>query len=170
MTDTSYESHSSSDSTTNDTDSGIVESYSRRPRDVGLVSNVPASPIDNVANDDHGHVENVPHEKRDWHLPTELLQATLADDGIEEQIGADVLDMYLDVQQSLIDHKLAESRPAISLDKPSVEDLPTTFDAFEPTASADDQEDRPEPPQPSQPDAIQRAYGRLFSELRRRKK
>lgn len=168
--DMSSESHSSSESTTNGNDSGIVESYSRRPRDVRHVSNVPAQPIDNAATDDHERVENVPHENRDWHLPTKLLQATLADDGIEEQIGADVLDMYLDVQQSLLDRKLAESRPAISLDKPSVEDLHPMFDEFEPTASADDREDRAEQPQSSPPDAIQRAYGRLFSELRRRKK
>lgn len=169
-TDSSSESHSSLDSLAEDTDSGIVESYSRRPRDVRHVSNVPTQPIDNTAADDHERVENVPHERRDWHLPTELLRATLADDGIEEQIGADVLDMYLDVQQSLLDRKLAESRPEITLDKPTVEDLRATFDEFEPTASAADREDRPEPTQSSQPDVIQRAYGRLFSELRRRKK
>lgn len=166
----SHESRSSSGSTISDNDSGIVESYSRRQRDVGQASNALAQSIDNAAADDHDHDENGPHEKRNWDLPRELLQATLADDGIEEQIGADVLDMYLDVRQSLLDRKLAEGRPTISLDKPNIEDPRSMFDEFEPTVSADGRGDRPEPPQPSQPDAIQRAYGRLFSELRRRKK
>ena len=142
--------------------SGIVESYSRKPRDVGQVSNLPVQQSEQATSEDHGQVENLPHEKRDWHLPTELLQATLADDGVEEQIGADVLDMYLDVQQSLLDHRVASGRPKADELPPIVDEFPS-----ETNAECDEQLDS----QPAtKPDAIQRAYGRLFSELRRRKK
>lgn len=161
-TDETHESHPSDELPAQEVDSGIVESYSRRPRDVGHVSNMPAQSHD-VPVDDHEHIENVPHEKRDWHLPTELLQATLADDGIEEQIGADVLDMYLDVQQSLIDRKIAA-------DKPAMVELPSVVDEFESQRLSSDDTHSEQPPRAVQPDAIQRAYGRLFSELRRKKR
>ena len=163
-----YESHSQ-EPDSGVCDSGIVESYSRKPRDVGQVSNLPVEKFDQSASEDHGQVENLPHEKRDWHLPTELLQATLADDGIEEQIGADVLDMYLDVQQSLLDHRAASGRPARSFGRPKAEELPPIVDEFPPEANVESDE-HPESPRATQPDAIQRAYGRLFSELRRKKR
>ncbi len=131
--------------TGSDLDSGIVESYSRQPRNAGMVSNLPQA-----------------EAKRDWHLPTELLKATLDDDGIEEQIGAGVLDMYLDVQQSLIGRQAASGRLPISLDKPAGES--------QPELEIEERLDRNGEPQATQPDVIQRAYGRLFSELRRRRK
>ncbi len=143
-------------------DSGIVESYSRRPRSVGEVSNLPVQKSEQPVSEDHGQVENLPHEKRDWHLPTELLQATLADDGIEEQIGADVLDMYLDVQQSLLDHRAVSARP-------KEDELPPVVDKF-PSATHAECDEHSESQPVTKPDAIQRAYGRLFSELRRKKR
>lgn len=152
-TDESHESLPSEPATGSDHAAGIVESYSRKPRNVAQVSNL-------------HHDE----PKRDWHLPTELLKATLEDDGIEEQIGAGVLDMYLDVQQSLIDRQMVSSRPTNSLDKPPTERLPVTAEEFEPRDRTEDDVQRPDPSQATQPDAIQRAYGRLFSELRRRKR
>ncbi len=148
--------------TNSDLDSGIVESYSRKPRNAGHVSNVPTRPQDDVAPETSGHDEIVPHEKRDWHLPTELLHATFEDDGIEEQIGVDVLDMYLDVQQSLIDRQIAAGRPMSSQEEPA-EESPSE-PGFE------ERLDRTSEPQSAQPDVIQRAYGRLFSELRRKKR
>jgi type II secretory pathway predicted ATPase ExeA len=157
----SYESHSpETDSSIGD--SGIVESYSRKPRDVGQDFNLPVQKPEPPASDDHRQVENLPHEKRDWHLPTELLQATLADDGIEEQIGADVLDMYLDMQQPLLDQRLASERS-------TVDELPPIVDEF-PSETNDESHKPLESQSVTKPDAIQRAYGRLFSELRRRKK
>ncbi|MBC7821379.1 MAG: AAA family ATPase, partial [Planctomycetaceae bacterium] len=151
-------------------DSGIVESYSRKPRDVGQVSNLPIQDSGHAASEDHELVQQLPQEKQDWHLPTELLQATLEDDGIEEQIGAELLDMYLDVQQSLLDQRVASARQTRSFDKPKAEELPPAVDEFE-THTSIEGDDRPEPPRATiQPDAIQRAYGRMFSELRRRKK
>ena len=123
-----------------DLDSGIVESYSRQPRNAEPVAHVTRS-----------------ESTRDWHLPTELLQATFLDDGIEEQIGTEVLDMYLDVQQSLIDRELQSGRTRSRPAESQSQDLPQTADEFAPQAPT------------AQPDAIQRAYGRLFSELRRRK-
>ena len=139
-------------------DSGIVESYSRKSRTVGHVSNVPVQSPSQRPEEVAEHVENVPHEKRDWHLPTELLQATLADDGIEEQIGAEVLDMYLDVQQSLIEQRIISER--------SAEPKPKAVVVDESNIDSDDAESS----RVTQPDAIQRAYGRLFSELRRKKR
>ncbi len=162
----SYESHSSQPQ---EPDSGIVESYSRKPRDVGQVSNLPVQKSEQAVSEDHGQVENLPHEKRDWHLPTELLQATLADDGIEEQIGADVLDMYLDVQQSLLDHRVAYERPTKSFDRPKADELPPIVDEF-PSETNAERDEQLEPQSVTKPDAIQRAYGRLFSELRRKKR
>lgn len=157
----SYESHPlESDSSVGD--SGIVESYSRKPRGVGQVSNLPVQKSEPAASQDHGQVENPPHEKRDWHLPTELLQATLADDGIEEQIGADVLDMYLDVQQSLLDHRVDSARS-------KADELPAIVDEF-PSATHAECDEHLESQPATKPDAIQRAYGRLFSELRRKKR
>ena len=157
----SYESHPQ-ETDSGFGDSGIVESYSRKPRDVGQVSNLPVQKSEQAASDDHGQVENLPHEKRDWHLPTELLKATLADDGIEEQIGADVLDMYLDVQQSLLDHRVASGRP-------KADSLPPIVDEFPSETNAECDEHLESQPV-TKPDAIQRAYGRLFSELRRKKR
>ena len=141
-------------------DSGIVESYSRKSRTVGHVSNVPVQSPTQRAEEEAGHVESVPHEKRDWHLPTELLQATLADDGIEEQLGADVLDMYLDVQQSLIEQRMVSGRSAESASKPKAVEVEES--------KIDD--DYSEPSRETQSGTIQRAYGRLFSELRRKKR
>ena len=141
-------------------DSGIVESYSRKSRTVGHVSNVPVQSPTQRAEDEAGHVESVPHEKRDWHLPTELLQATLADDGIEEQLGADVLDMYLDVQQSLIEQRMVSGRSAESAVKSKAVEVEES--------KIDD--DYSEPSRETQSGTIQRAYGRLFSELRRKKR
>ncbi len=144
--------------TNSDLDSGIVESYSRKPRNVRHVSNVPVPQHDDVAPESSEHDES----KRDWHLPTELLRATFEDDGLEEQIGVDVLDMYLDVQQLLIDRQIASGRLTISSEKPAEESQ------SEPGIE-ERQEHLGERPA-SQPDAIQRAYGRLFSELRRKKR
>ena len=167
----SYESHPSQppESDFSVGDSGIVESYSRKPRDVGPVSNLPVQQSEQAASKDHGQVENLPHEKRDWHLPTELLQATLADDGIEEQIGADVLDMYLDVQQSLLDQRVTSGRPKRSFDSPTAAELPPIVDEFRSETIAESDEHLDSQPV-TKPDAIQRAYGRLFSELRRKKR
>ena len=158
--------------TGSDFDSGIVESYSRKPRNPGQASNRPVPQHDDVAPTTDGPVENLPHDEpqRDWHLPTELLKATLEDDGIEAQIGADVLDMYLDVQQSLIDRQMASGRRTNSLDMPQAERSPAPVDDFEPRERTEDDVERPDPSQATQPDTIQRAYGRLFSELRRRKR
>ncbi|TXT28930.1 MAG: ATPase AAA [Planctomycetota bacterium] len=167
------ESQESPDWANPEASSGIVESYSRRPRDVRPVEGVPDQAHGHSENDDPGHVEIVPHEGRDWNLPSELLQATLADDGIEEQIGADVLDMYLDVQQSLIDRQLASARPASSQEPPKREELSAPITAEEVSREADfvSQNDRDSEPSRTVPtDAIQRAYGRLFSELRRKKR
>jgi type II secretory pathway predicted ATPase ExeA len=153
--------------------SGIVESYSRRPRDAGHVANVPVQAHDHAEKEDRGPVEDVPREGRDWHLPTELLNATLADDGVEEQIGADVLDMYLDVQQSLIERQLASARPASSREQPKPEELPAPIEAEDVSAKQDFEvpnERGSEPGQVAPADPIQRAYGRLFSELRRKKR
>lgn len=152
-----------------ETESGIVESYSRQPRDVGHISNVPIQSHEEDV-EEHELVENLPHEKRDWHLPTELLKATCEDDGVEEQIGADVLDMYLDVQQSLIDRKIATDRRANSWEASKPEALSSAIEAVEPSAQEEDDVEPPQASQVSRPDSIQRAYGRLFSELRRRKK
>lgn len=157
-TDGPQESLPSESGTSSDLDSGIVESYSRKPRSVGQVSNLPVPQRDDVAMTTDGHDE----PKRDWHLPTELLQATFEDDGIEGQIGAEVLDMYLDVQQSLIDRQNASGRLTVSLKKPT--------DEYQPEPNNDERLERNREPQATQPDAIQRAYGRLFSELRRRRK
>lgn len=143
---------------TNDTEAGIVESYSRRPRNAGQTPSRPLASLEEVESLVE-HVESLPQEKRDWHLPTELLQATQADDGIEEQVGAEVLDMYLEVQQSLIDHKLA----ARQAPNAAADSSPTQ-------RSVEERLDRLTQPQANNPDAIQRAYGRLFSDLRRRRK
>lgn len=125
-----------------DLDLGIVESYSRNPRNVG--------PVSNEARDE---------VKLDWHLPTELLKVTLEDDGVEEQMSADVLDMYLDVKQSLVDRQIAKDASANS----EAEDLPQDL-------GRDDRSDRVADSSADKPDVIQRAYSRLFSELRRRRK
>lgn len=150
--------------TSSDLNSGIVESYSRKPRSVEQVSNSSVPPHGDAVSSSDEQVEGLPHDKpkRDWHLPTELLQATFEDDGIEEQIGADVLDMYLDVQQSLIDRQMASGQPTVSLEKPAMESLsePELGERLERICE----------PQATQPGAIQRAYGRLFSELRRKKR
>ncbi len=162
----SYESHSSQPQ---EPDSGIVENYSRKPRGMGQVSNLPVQNSEQATSEDHGQVENLSHKKRDWHLPTELLQATLADDGIEEQIGAEMLDMYLDVQQSLLNHRADSGRPTKSFDRPKAVELPPIVDEFPSETNAEC--DEPLESQPvTKPDAIQRAYGRLFSELRRKKR
>ncbi|MFM9962361.1 MAG: ExeA family protein [Planctomycetaceae bacterium] len=150
-------------------DAGIVESYSRKPRDVRPISNLPIPEARNADVETHEPAKNPPDEKHDWPLANELLKATLADDGIEEQIGADVLDMYLDVQQTMLDHRLTAARP-MSMAKPQADEFPPTIDEYEPQARVTDQVERFEPTQAIPPDAIQRAYGRLFSELRRRKK
>lgn len=138
-----------------DLDSGIVESYSRKSQNVGPVSNEPRNEI-----------------KRDWHLPTELLKATLEDDGVEEQIGADVLDMYLDVQQSLVDRQIASGGSEASREKPIAEDASANFEAedLQQDLGMEERSDRVVDSPVDQPDVIQRAYGRLFSELRRRRK
>jgi len=150
-------------------DSGIVESYSRKPRSLAQLSNLPEQQSRETNSEDHQQVNNPPQEKRDWHLPTELLQATAADDGIEEQIGADVLDMYLDVQQSMLDHRLASERQTQAFNSPKEVDLPPAVDEFPSETRLESNEPLESPPV-AKPDAIQRAYGRLFSELRWRTK
>lgn len=154
-------------------DSGIVESYSRKPRSMmGQASHPTAPQHDEAVRNTDGQVEKLPHEepKRGWHLPTELLKATSEDDGIEEQIGVDVLDMYLDVQQSLIDRQIASERLTNSLDRANADEVPPMLERLEPTSRSDEEIETPAPAAATQPDAIQRAYGRLFSELRRRKR
>ncbi len=162
----SYESHQprSQELVSAACDSGIVESYSRKPRNVAPVSSSPVQETARAAAEHHEPEEQSPQEKRDRHLPTELLQATLEDDGLEQQIGAELLDMYLDVQQSLLEQKKHRS-----FDKPSSEELSPMADTMESRTTAED-DDHSETPQATHPDAIQRAYGRMFSELRRRKK
>ena len=172
----SFESNQPQDVNDTELDSGIVESYSRRPRDAGHVSNVPKQSSGDAFEEDHVYVEHVPHEKRDWHLPTELLEATTADDGIDEQIGAEVLDMYLDVQQSLIERQLASARPTSSQERSQVEELSSSNETDGTTTEPgfDVQRERHNRRSDSSGavpgDAIQRAYGRLFSELRRKKR
>jgi len=83
----------------------------------------------------------------------------LEDDGVEEQMSADVLDMYLDVKQSLVDRQIAKDASANS----EAEDLPQDL-------GRDDRSDRVADSSADKPDVIQRAYSRLFSELRRRRK
>ncbi len=150
--------------TNRDLDSGIVESYSRKPRNVGQVSNLPVPQHDDVASNTDGQVKNLPHEgiKRDRHLPTELLKATFENDGVEEQIGSEVLEMYLDMQQLLVDRQIAAGRPMNSLEEPAEDS--------QPSPGIEERLGRIGEPQTTQPDAIQRAYGRLFSELRRKKR
>ncbi len=172
----SFESNQPQDVNGTELDSGIVESYSRRPRDVGHNYNVPNQFPDDAVEEDHGHVENVPHEKRDWHLPTELLEATTADDGIEEQIGAEVLDMYLDVQQSLIERQMTSVRPTSVPERPQADEVSSSNETDDRLTESgfnlqnERHERRRESSGTVPGDAIQRAYGRLFSELRRKKR
>lgn len=164
--------------------SGIVETYSRSSREVASESKAQPSEAATSSQHPSGHTfadrsqaDDLPEEEpnRDWHLPSELLNATLEDDGIEEQIGADVLDLYLDVQQSMLSQRMDYERPTTSLDEPAPEELANLTEPCDatprtPASDLDETIERTEIPRPTQPGAIQRAYGRLFSELRRRKR
>lgn len=181
-----------------DCTSGIVESYSRTPR------TTPPSPESKAADTfdrprdsaSEASKERVPVTKssetvepRDWHLPTELLRETLEVDGIESEIAADVLDLYLDVQQSLLDRQRSESN-AMDHESPHEPTAPELQSSNNTDAARGVRPgDPPSPPETaswngraensadpaSEParerpgDAIQRAYGRLFSELRHRR-
>lgn len=182
--------------------SGIVESYSRSSALRGGERSEPDSPATTVPTNPH-------HDRRpDWHLPSELLRATLEDDGIEEQIGAEVLDLYLDTQQMLLEKLDQSQSPKASVELPAETDIdfklesdelpdddlkydviqpetidhdvvadaprlsefsPADFEDFSKSRAARTQPESPARSLP-QPDAIQRAYGRLFSELRRRQR
>ncbi len=142
--------------------SGIVESYARptRERDQGHTA------FTESRNDSPNEEPLLPQPRPERHLPTQLLQATFEDDGIEEQLGAAVLDLYLETQQ-MVNRVGRTGVPTISLDEPE-EETPRAFDVVQPDPS------RKESPHDergsSGPDVIQRAYGRLFSELRRKKR
>ncbi len=166
---------------------GVVETISRSPRADRLIS-------------------------QERHLPSALLQATLEEVGLEGQIGAEVLDLYLDTQQASLDRTPASGQPSISLERPLDQESCSKhewtdlredihpFDIVQPEfehgarAEFDDEslhvrqrpseverdheieESRLRNPPPvggasaraAKPDPIQRAYRRLFSELRRR--
>ncbi len=195
---------------------GVVETISRSPRADRMVPQASVNRDDFPQHDDAESEPRIPSPsplpRHERHLPSELLQATLEEDGIEEQIGAEVLDLYLDAQQASLDRTPASGQPSISLERPRDEetqsghewnDLPEDIHPFDivqpesdhsPRAEFDDEsrhvpERRNEverqpatadsrlrnPPRVSdasaraaQPDPIQRAYSRLFSELRRR--
>ena len=142
--------------------SGIVESYARptRERDQRHTA------FTESRNDSPNEEPSLPQPRPERHLPTQLLQATFEDDGIEEQLGAAVLDLYLETQQ-MVNRVGRTGVPTISLDEPE-EETPRAFDVVQPDPS------RKESPHDergsSGPDVIQRAYGRLFSELRRKKR
>ena len=142
--------------------SGIVESYARptRERDQGHIA------FTESRNDSPNEKPLLPQPRPERHLPTQLLQATFEDDGIEEQLGAAVLDLYLETQQ-MVNRVGRTGVPTISLDEPE-EETPRAFDVVQPDPS------RKESPHDERgstgPDVIQRAYGRLFSELRRKKR
>lgn len=163
--------------------SGIVESYSRASQ---------KAESSRPAQTDVRHPLDQPDvsmtRQADWHLPTELLRATLESDGIEEQIGASVLDLYLETQQLRLEKALSSER-ATSPEKPSLHEWASRIESEFASLSDDDVREHksfdtvlPESPheephhwdaseQPTaQPDVIQRAYGRLFSELRRRRR
>ncbi len=151
-------------------DAGIVEQYSKQ-RFVASKFDRPlktqAAPIvvNHLADADEfskDSVEIKPPAER--HLPTDLLQATYEDDGPEEQLGADVLDLYLEVQQSLFDLKAASLTGRKSVP------LPVSNETNTKESVVERQPDSSEPINEAQPGTIQRAYGRLFSELRRRKR
>lgn len=146
--------------------SGIVESYARptSERDQER-STFSLSPHD-LPNEEM-LTEDLPAER---HLPTELLQATFEDDGLEEQLGADVLDLYLETQQ-MMNRVGRTAIPTISLDEPE-EESNRAFDVVqpEPIREAPRRDASREESRPTGPDVIQRAYGRLFSELRRKKR
>ena len=159
------ESHESAASAADDF-SGIVESYARsaseRDQERSTFSLSPNDlPNEGVL------TENLPAER---HLPTELLQATFEDDGLEEQLGADVLDLYLETQQ-MMNRVGRTAIPTISLDEPE-EESNRAFDVVqpEPIREAPCRDASREESRPTGPDVIQRAYGRLFSELRRKKR
>jgi type II secretory pathway predicted ATPase ExeA len=153
-----------------------------------------------------------PLPSRERHLPSELLQATLEEVGLEEQIGAEVLDLYLNTQTASLDRTPASGRPSISLERPLDDashsghewndlredihpvdivqpesdqsaqaefdgeslDVPERRNKVEGHHETEDSRWRNPPPvgdasaRAAQPDPIQRAYRRLFSELRRR--
>ena len=158
--------HSAMDSA--DDFSGIVESYARptceRNEDRTTFS---LSPRD-LPNEDFAASE--PTIQR--HLPTQLLQATYEDDGLEEQLATDVLDLYLETQQML--NRVGRTAvPTISLDEPELEDTAQIFDVVKPEPIHNEiprGDSIRDESRPTGPDVIQRAYGRLFSELRRKKR
>lgn len=153
-------------------DSGIVESYSRRSRSVAPSTQGSVQDFEQGISDEHDLAKADSQDKpqRNWHLPTELLQATLEDDGIEEQLGANVLDMYLDVQQSLIDRQIVTDRRTNWPENANTAELsPGSTQSVSPSRTVDKSE-LGEQRQVGESGAIQRAYGRLFSELRRRKR
>ncbi len=129
-----------------------------------------------------------PDEDRAWQLPKKLLEATNSEDDIESQIGADVLDLYLNTRHALIDRDPRSGTPTISLERPKPEDwsdLETAlndsdewsdepaseFDVVQPepigaTVRVAEQAAMTATIQLRKPDIVQRAYSRLFSELR----
>lgn len=165
------EPHDSADIRTDDF-SGIVESYARpvseQDHERSTFSLSPSDlPIEGMSSRD------VSAER---HLPTELLQATFEDDGLEEQLGAEVLDLYLEAQQ-MINRVGRSAVPTISLDEPEPDEREVesaqAFDVVQPEPVREESlrpEPRREDSRPIGPDVIQRAYGRLFSELRRKQR
>ena len=137
--------------------SGIVESYSRLTREPNRGRSDDSADSQDSSIDD----ATLPPPQIERHLPSELLRATCEDDGLEEQIGADVLDLYLETQQ-MVNRIGRTAMPTISLDEPA-EERPRPFDVVQPEPARDESESRG-------PDVIQRAYGRLFSELRRKRR
>ncbi len=167
-----HEPHEPRESAMNSADdfSGIVESYARpsgeRGQDRSAFSLLPSD----LPNEECS-VPQLPVER---HLPTQLLQATFEDDGLEEQLGAEVLDLYLETQQML--NRVGRTAvPTISLNEPEEieEEAARAFDVVQPEPLRNELSQGESPRDergPTGPDVIQRAYGRLFSELRRKKR
>lgn len=120
-------------------ETGIVESYSRSRTTTNW-----AAPL----NDREVNQKKLVSELREVTLQSEKL------DELEEQVAADVLDLYLDVQQSR-----AKARTALDDDQSRLVE----------NQSVPREPEELEPAHETKPDTIQRAYGRLFSELRRRR-
>jgi type II secretory pathway predicted ATPase ExeA len=106
-------------------------------------------------------------------LSTELLAELRQDGGIEEQIGADMLDLYLDLRETMLNRQHSQdSDAAKEAEEPRPTQRPVNLSPEGESAKpwkqpAHSASDDAAPVHPT--DAIQRAYGRMFSELRRRR-
>lgn len=115
-------------------------------------------------------------------LPTELRSATHNEDCLEEQIHAEVLGISADTQQMFQarvsdsdEATISEDRLADKLSRPTESEEPVQdfagFDVVQPESIRGKCELRTErTTQTAQAGPIQRAYGRLFSDLRRKRK